>query len=105
MEMQPVGSPAGWQSNAEQRDVDVQALDVIQAMCTARGWSSVRIDGGTATDQRQDVVTNFNLYSVGQAGLSCGCLVRCLHMDTASRDWAMVCAAAGHSACYFQPCG
>ena len=44
-------------------------------MCNARGWSTVRIDGSTAADQRQDIVTNFNLYNVGQASSPCMRLV------------------------------
>lgn len=44
----------------------VMALNVIQTMCDTRSWKSVRIDGATASDERQNIVTKFNLYGVGQ---------------------------------------
>ena len=41
----------------------VKALDLIESMCALKEWKTVRIDGSTSTDQRQDIVTNFNLYN------------------------------------------
>jgi hypothetical protein len=39
----------------------------LQKLCAARDFSTVRIDGGTDVSKRQDTVTSFNHYSVGQA--------------------------------------
>ena len=39
-----------------------------QKLCDARGWGTVRIDGGTDVSKRQDVVHSFNKYNVGQVG-------------------------------------
>ncbi|KAL4434006.1 hypothetical protein ABPG75_000447 [Micractinium tetrahymenae] len=45
------------------------ALDLVQKLCGARGWSTVRIDGSTDVNKRQDVVNSFNHYNVGQVFL------------------------------------
>ncbi len=42
------------------------ALDIIQDLCEQRGYTTVRIDGATDVNRRQDIVNNFNLYNVGQ---------------------------------------
>ena len=41
----------------------VKALNLIEDMCALKEWKTVRIDGFTSTDQRQDIVTSFNLYN------------------------------------------
>lgn len=41
----------------------VKALNLIESICNLREWKSVRIDGSTSSDQRQDIVTSFNLYN------------------------------------------
>ena len=40
----------------------VKALNLIESMCNLQGWTTARIDGSTSSDQRQDIVTSFNLY-------------------------------------------
>lgn len=44
----------------------VKALDVISIMCSSHGWTTTRIDGSTSTEQRQELVTSFNLYQSAQ---------------------------------------
>lgn len=61
----------------------VQALNVIEGVCRKQSWTTVRIDGSMAADQRQSVVVNFNLYNIGQVSY---CLCRALH-SLASRRW------------------
>lgn len=42
------------------------ALDLIQALCTQESYSTVRIDGATDVNKRQDIVNSFNLYGTAQ---------------------------------------
>ena len=44
----------------------VKALDLIESMCSLKQWKTVRIDGSTSADQRQDIVTSFNLYNTAK---------------------------------------
>ena len=47
----------------------VMALNLIQELCQAHAWSTVRIDGSTAAEHRQDIVTGFNSrHSSSQVG-------------------------------------
>lgn len=36
------------------------ALDVLRKLAVRNGWGSLRLDGGTATDERQHLVDRFN---------------------------------------------
>lgn len=42
------------------------ALDLIQALCDQHSYGTVRIDGATNVNKRQDIVNSFNS-SYGQA--------------------------------------
>ena len=42
------------------------ALDLIQMLCDQNSYSTVRIDGTTDTNKRQDIVNSFNLYDAAQ---------------------------------------
>ena len=42
------------------------ALDLIQMLCDQNSYSTVRIDGNTDTNKRQDIVNSFNLYDTAQ---------------------------------------
>ena len=42
------------------------ALDLIQTLCSQDSYSTVRIDGGTDVNKRQDIVNSFNLYGTAQ---------------------------------------
>lgn len=45
----------------------VKALDLIQGLCGLKAWKTARIDGSTSTDDRQDIVTSFNLHGAAKA--------------------------------------
>ena len=42
------------------------ALDLIQTLCNQQGYSTVRIDGATDVNKRQDIVNSFNNYCTAQ---------------------------------------
>ena len=42
------------------------ALDLVQALCDQQSYSTVRIDGATDVNKRQDIVNSFNLYGTAQ---------------------------------------
>jgi len=42
------------------------ALDVIQALCDQQSYNTVRIDGATDVNKRQDIVNSFNLFGTAQ---------------------------------------
>ena len=42
------------------------ALDIIQTLCGQLSYSTVRIDGATDVNKRQDIVNSFNLYGSAQ---------------------------------------
>ncbi|KAL3144372.1 hypothetical protein ABBQ32_004125 [Trebouxia sp. C0010 RCD-2024] len=42
------------------------ALDLVQALCQQQSYSTVRIDGATDVNKRQDIVNSFNLYGSAQ---------------------------------------
>lgn len=44
------------------------ALDLVQALCQQQSYSTVRIDGATDVNKRQDIVNSFNLYGSAQVG-------------------------------------
>ena len=48
-----------------------RTLDVVAALCARNGWSTARVAGDTCASKRQDVVTAFNSYGVGQVGGLC----------------------------------
>lgn len=41
-------------------------LDLISSLCATAGYTTVRIDGSTNVDKRQDTVDSFNRHGVGQ---------------------------------------
>ena len=41
-------------------------LDIIDSVCSRRGWKTLRLDGSTDVGRRQDLVNAFNRYGVGQ---------------------------------------
>ena len=57
------------------------ALDLIQTLCNQQGYSTVRIDGATDVNKRQDIVNSFNNYCTAQVRRlqksSCLCLLCC----------------------------
>ena len=42
------------------------ALDIIQTLCDQQSYTTVRIDGATDVNKRQDIVNSFNLYGAAQ---------------------------------------
>ena len=45
------------------------ALDIIQTVCDQQRYTTVRIDGATDVNKRQDIVNSFNLYGSAQVML------------------------------------
>ncbi len=43
-----------------------KSLDLVSALCSGRGWATVRICGDVSAARRQDIVTAFNRHNVGQ---------------------------------------
>ena len=63
-----LGSILG-QDNADKAVVvsnSTAALDLVQALCHQQSYSTVRIDGATDVNKRQDIVNSFNLYGTAQ---------------------------------------
>lgn len=46
------------------------ALDIIQTLCNQQSYTTVRIDGATDVNKRQDIVNSFNLYGAAQVTTS-----------------------------------
>ncbi len=47
-----------------------KTLDMVCALCDSKGWATARICGDTGAAKRQDIVTAFNYYGVGQVAWS-----------------------------------
>ena len=76
------------------------ALDVVGGLCTARRWTTVRIDGATDPARRQEVVDGFNKYNRGQARVFCHFLFVQFTKNEDCKDckhgqgWAFICVCA-----------
>lgn len=61
------------------------ALDLVQLLCDQHSYSTVRIDGGTDVNKRQDIINSFNTFSSARVSLQALATASSCHQGFAMR--------------------